>query len=127
MIKKKIIYRKGDKEPYLIRYSVFSCKWFAIKIHNILVSDDDCLHSHPWSYITFLLKGSYIEHTPGGKSKKYGRFSFLYKDLNHVHRLEIVKPVWSFVITFKKKKSWGFLTKNGWVEWFKHSYNDGCN
>jgi len=126
MIKKKTIYR-SDNIPYLVRYSIFNCRWFAIKIHNILSSDDDCLHDHPWRFVTFLMKGSYIEHTPDGKSKKYGRFSLLYRNLNYIHRLEIVEPVWTFVVTFKKKKKWGFFTKNGWVEWFKHSYNDGCN
>lgn len=127
MFSKKVITRltSNDEKPYLIRYSIFSCKWFAIKIHKILISDDDCLHDHPWAFITFILKGGYVEHTTKG-SKVYGRFSLLYRHLYHKHRLEIHQPAWTLVVTFKKKKSWGFFTKNGWVEWFKYRSTGGC-
>lgn len=124
-MKKKIITRK-DKKPYLIRYSIFTCRFFAIKIHNLLISDDDCLHDHPWDFMTFILKGGYVEHTPQG-SKLYSRFSLLYRHLHYIHRLEIHQPVWTLVITFRKKKSWGFYTKRGWVEWFKYRPTGGCD
>ncbi len=64
---KKTILRIRDEERgnpiYLIRYSLFSCPWFAIKVHNILLSDDDCLHDHPWSFFSVILWNGYVEET----------------------------------------------------------------
>lgn len=128
IFKKKVIHR-GDNIPYLVRYSIFSCRWFAIKVHHILISDDDCLHDHPWSFISILLRGSYQEvssiygkqhyaHFP----KKYSAGDVLYRKADWAHKLvlEPGKTVWTLVITFKKEREWGFFTKDGWVKWFKY-------
>ena len=124
LIKKKIIYRNPG-EPYLIRYTLFTCPWFSIKVHKILLSDPSCMHDHPWAFLTFLLKGGYVERTPKG-SKVYSRGSLLYRPASYIHKLEIHQPVWTFVITFRKIKRWGFLTPLGWVEWYKYDYAEGC-
>jgi hypothetical protein len=122
--KKTTIYRE-DKKPYLVRRSLFSCRFFAIKIHQILLSDYDCQHDHPWAFFTFLIKGGYVEYTPTG-SKVYGPGSLLYRPADYVHRLEIHQPVWSFVITFKKVRSWGFITSKGWVFWKDYNASNSC-
>lgn len=139
-MKKKII-RREDGKDYLIRYTLFTCRWFSVKIHNILSSDYDCMHDHLWAFITFILKGGYVEYMrPAGvadkiisrggafdRSKVYGRFSLLYRPANYVHRLEIHQPVWTFVITFKKTRQWGFYTKlKGWVHWRDYTPTNGC-
>lgn len=124
LYKKKIITRE-DQSKYLVRYSIFNCKWFAVKVHNILLSDHVCQHDHPWAFITFLLKGGYVEYTPKG-SKVYGRFSLLYRPAKYVHRLEIHQPVWSLVITFRKTRVWGFVTPKGWVKWFNYTPSNNC-
>lgn len=122
--KRKVITRE-DNSKYMVRYSIFSCKWFAIKIHNILLSDHVCQHDHPWAFVTFLLKGGYVEHTPKG-SKIYGRFRLLFRPAKYVHRLEIHQPVWSLVITFRKTRVWGFVTPKGWVKWFNYTPSNNC-
>lgn len=122
--KKSIIYRE-DRKPYLVRYSLFSCRWFALKLHHILLSDQSCQHDHPWSFLTFLIWGGYVEHTPT-KSKVYSRFSLLYRHATYVHRLEIYQPVWSIVITFKKFREWGFITPKGWIKWYQYRYSNDC-
>lgn len=124
MVKKKIIWRQNM--PYLIRYTLrFTPAWCQVKIHHIMLSDHVCLHDHPWTFISFLIKGGYVEHTPEG-SKVYGRFSLLYRPAKYLHRLEVHQPVWSIVITFKKVRVWGFKTPNGWIEWFKYKPSNDC-
>jgi hypothetical protein len=123
-VRRKVIYR-GDGKPYLIRYTPFTCKAFSIKIHNILLSDPSCQHDHPWSFLTVILKGGYIEHTPTG-SKYHSAGTTLYRPAEFAHRLEVDKPVWSFVITFKKVRKWGFFTKKGWVIWYKYQPENTC-
>ena len=71
--KKKILYRDKNfiqlgkeiicKVPYLIRYTLFTCKYFSIKIHKILISDPSDMHDHPWDYISIILWGGYYEET----------------------------------------------------------------
>lgn len=123
--KKKIIYRE-EGVPYLIRWNLFECRFFSIKIHKLCASDDACKHDHPWAFITFLMKGGYVEYSDRHGSRLYSRFSLLYRPANYVHRLEIHQPVWTFVITFRKVRDWGFITPRGWVFWKLYRGQNSC-
>ena len=60
---KELITRE-DGKPYLYRTTIIGIgKWFSIKYHKVVVSDDACLHDHPWSFLSIILKGGYWEHT----------------------------------------------------------------
>lgn len=120
--KPKYIYRFDDT-LLLIRYTIFDCKFFGIKIHKLVGTDNACQHDHPWAFVTFLMKGGYVEYTPNG-SKVYSRFSLLYRPAKYTHKLEIHQPVWTFVITFKRVREWGFHTPKGWIKWFKFTEQD---
>lgn len=120
---RKTISRGGV--PLLIRWSLFECKAFSIKIHKLISSDHSCMHDHPWAFITFLMWGGYVEHTPKG-SKVYSRWSLLYRHAKYTHRLEIHQPVWTFVITFRKCRVWGFKTPRGWINWRKFDDTNTC-
>lgn len=65
-LEKRIIKRRNN-DPYLIRWTILGfgidSSWFSIKLHNILISDDECLHNHPWAFLSIILKGGYREHT----------------------------------------------------------------
>jgi hypothetical protein len=75
-LKKKVITRIADEKevPYIWRWNLISTPWFGIKIHKILISDDACLHCHPWSFITFIFKGGYYETTNKQYRKSEYRF-----------------------------------------------------
>lgn len=125
---KRTITRKtsGEKIPYMIRWNLFECPLFSIKLHKIMVSDDACLHDHPWTFISIILKGGYVEeswtHTNNSNNhvrrigkKLYGPGSILFRPSYYAHRLDIYQPAWTLVITFRKTRQWGFFTKDGWV------------
>lgn len=139
---KKTTLRIRDQERgdpiYLIRFSIFSCKWFAVKVHRIMLSDDDCLHDHPWSFLSIILWGGYIESRPhktvktlakskdnvaiqlykNGIVQKFHRpGSILWRPAPSIHKIDIVKPATTLVITFRKKWDWGFYTRSGWKLW----------
>lgn len=118
-IKKKILYR-SDAGPYLIRYSILTTRWFSIKIHNILTSDDECLHDHPWTFISILLKGRYAEEG-ADKFRFYRAGNILLHRAKWKHRLIVGDPVWTFVITFRKSREWGFWTRKGFVSHAKYN------
>lgn len=61
-------YRKrvygSDADPYLIRHTLFACRWFRIMLHEFRRGDIDReLHDHPWSYVSLILRGGYWEET----------------------------------------------------------------
>lgn len=150
---KRIIKRRGD-QPYLIRWTILGfgidSSWFSIKVHNILISDEECLHNHPWAFISIILKGSYLEDTrsymedyyEGKKDWSKPAFStkngfpvrnkifragnILYRPANWAHRLQLKEPVWTLVFTFRKIQPWGFFTKNGWIPHWKYSEEKDC-
>jgi hypothetical protein len=80
-------------------------------------SDDDrALHDHPWSNLSILLWGTYIEHTPTGKkTRRTGAIHFRRGDA--AHRIEVDKPVWTLFITGPKYREWGFYCPQGWKHW----------
>lgn len=106
---KKIVIHREDGIAYLERRTLISFgRWFSIKYHKILQSDDACNHDHPWGFVTFILKGGYFEWTPihqkdsGEKvDSDFGvdgilenrHFhkpgSIMYRPANWIHRLEL--------------------------------------
>jgi hypothetical protein len=131
-IKKTVLrIRDGKLNPvYMIRYSLLTTPWFAVKLHRIFLSDDDCMHDHPWSFISIVLWGGYIEHRPELKGDQgyyegvkqvnkrlYGTGSILWRPAPSIHKLEILQPATTLVITFRKHRDWGFYTSRCWVFW----------
>lgn len=117
LFKKRIIQRE-DGKPYLVRYYILRTPWFRIRLHNILLSDYDCLHDHPWNFVSIILKGGYTEirESPYGKYyQKFGPFKILYRKAEDKHRLIVDKPAWTLVFMLKRRREWGFWTRKGWV------------
>jgi hypothetical protein len=114
-----------DGKPYLIRWRILG---HHIKLHKFLKSDKECLHDHPWAFISIIIKGSYTEYTPSG-NKKYKSPCILYRPAIWKHRLEIdeCKAAWSIVINFRKVRSWGFWTKTGFVNWRRYKLTGRCD
>lgn len=122
-------FRGIEKEvPYLIRWTLFKCPWFSLKLHKILISDPADPHDHPWNYTSLILWGGYWEknHFPNKLKrdysnnkwyKWYGPLSLLYRKGDKLHRLTIPSGKFciSLVLTTKPWRDWGFLKNNKWV------------
>ena len=128
--RKRTIYDRDGKIPYLDRYYVFLKDRnrfpFNITLHKVMVSDEPVLHDHPWGYATLILKGGYWEHMPltnettggvvGSTRVWRGPGHFRIRSADDLHWLELEKdeagneiPCWSLFFMGKKKKEWGFL------------------
>ena len=129
--RKRTIYDRDGKIPYLDRYYVFLKDRnrfpFNITLHKVMVSDEPVLHDHPWGYATLILKGGYWEHIPlknettggvvGTTRVWRGPGHFRIRSADDLHWLELEKdeagneiPCWSLFFMGKKKKEWGFLS-----------------
>lgn len=112
---------------YLRRWWVIPRNDFAnVYLHEFRVSDEDrALHDHPWPSTSFLIDGSYWEHTPDGCClRRAGEVHS--RSADALHRIELLrdpssgdeKPAISLFITGPKVREWGFACPDlGWVHW----------
>ena len=118
----RMIKRNGD--PYLKRFYLFNSKWFMVDLHNILASDPDDLHDHPSWNITVLTGGAYLEHELDGTVSFRTPGFIRLRSPEQLHRLEVPEgytSAWSIFIRFKKIRTWGFLTSEGWIKASEYS------
>lgn len=133
----------GDGSEYMGRWWVwnanwkYSRKWWgkwlpAIRLHHIKMSDRDRhLHCHPWSNISIILRGGYLEVMPKDQEQYPGldgrrayqrrvhRRAYIpvFRKATDRHRLVLDRDhtCWSLFIMFRWQRDWGFWTEEGWV------------
>lgn len=118
----------GWLNPYILRWWVIPRnEWQNQYLHDIRRSDDDrALHDHPWPNTSFLISGSYIEHTPEGTFvRKAG--DVIMRPAHALHRLEVIpgERAISLFSTGPKEREWGFACPQGWVHWRDFTSADG--
>ena len=103
-----------DDYEYMRRYYIPNRR---ARFHHILASDPgDDFHDHPWDFVSRLIAGCYIEHTPTGVVV-YKAPCVIVRKAEQLHRLELPEgPVWSYVTLGRVRRKWGFMTRRGWVE-----------
>lgn len=95
-------------------------------LHRFFGSDEDrALHDHPWTSISLILQGRYLEHMPGGKSVIRSAGDILIRAGEDAHRIELVDdpvthPTWTLFSTAGKSREWGFHCRDGWMPWQQH-------
>jgi hypothetical protein len=117
-----------ERDPYLLRWHVIPRnRVFNIYLHKFLRDDDDrVMHDHPYISLSLIIKGSYVECTPGTngwtKRKTCKRWSLIFRRAVHRHRIELIEksPAWTIFITGPRIRDWGFWVNNwrfvGWKE-----------
>lgn len=121
---------------YLRRLAIVKCPLFAIYVHWIFLPDNDrdC-HDHPWNFKSFVLRGGYAEHLYYSmkdrkrdkfSTKEYGRFSYHRMPTYFAHRITWLKEnTVTLIITGRRKRTWGFWTKEGWVKYNDYDKGNG--
>ena len=105
---------RDDIDVYMKRWKLLRTPWFNIYLHEFIRGDvDNCLHDHPWRFVTLILAGGYVEHLPDGKQRHRPAGSFLYRPAKWRHRVETA-GAWSLVVVGRRMRPWGFFTTRGW-------------
>ena len=143
--RKRIVMDRQSDEPYLERYYLFLKDRdrfpFNVFLHKFLKGDPDDVHDHPWPYATLILKGGYYEWLPQFDSKGNkiaemcvwrGPGSFRVCRANSYHRIELDPSVtaWTLFMPGPKKRDWGFLVNNKWIQhehYLKERYEQARN
>lgn len=101
-----------DIGEVFFRYQLFRSKWCNVYLHQLDAPNwhpTGC-HDHPWSFVTILLKGGYLEHSGGDYTRRWPGM-ILYRRAEHLH--DVITPYgrsWSLVVTGPKRRDWGFAT-----------------
>lgn len=99
-----------------------------VYLHQFTRSDDDrALHDHPWTNMSLVISGRYIEHTPEGSFLREPGDT-VSRAAESLHRIELPEgevPVTLF-ITGPVIRDWGFQCPNGWVHWRKFTDETGA-
>lgn len=108
----------GDgKSVYLWRLRILVTPWFSIFLHRIYRPDNQReLHDHPWTFLSIILRGWYIENVPNpnwspripyvGRDVKV--FNWKLAEGRHSIRWLSRSPVWMLVFTGRRRRKWGF-------------------
>jgi hypothetical protein len=115
----------------------------AIRVHHIHREDRDRhMHDHPWSFVSVVLRGWYVEAQPmypdefktwedSGIEMASIDFrrqgSLAYRPVGTRHRIVQVPVdgVVTLFITFRYRQSWGFYTPQGKVPWRDYLAEEG--
>lgn len=123
----------GLKEcPYVYRWR-FESPFGSVRVHHWLGRDDDrAMHDHPWSFVTFILRGGYTEMVPSERGDGSVTLKWLkapsvhYRPADYQH---MVFPnegsVWTVIVTGPRVRHWGFWVKGKFVKSYKYFYRFG--
>lgn len=123
------IVKQVDGKPtlYLRRWFIWRCKYFNVFLHYIPQPDNDRdPHDHPWTFVSLLLSGGYIEKVFNAVREEVATNyrlapSIGYRPGETVHYITHVDPMTvTLVFTSNYFREWGFITSNGWVDWRKY-------
>lgn len=121
----------ADGSVYMERYWLIPYEWkwpFSVRLHYIATGDNDRhLHDHPWAFISFILRGWYVEERPITRRKCFdGQFettvakfrgvrSWAWRWATDRHRISSISGpgVWTLFISFNYMHWWGFYTPMG--------------
>lgn len=117
----------ASREPDFIIGDNYLRRWWVVPrnrsrniyLHEINRSDDDrAMHDHPWVNTSFLIRGSYIEHTPQGSFVRNAG-DVIERPATALHRLECEDGarVISLFMTGPIVREWGFDCPQGWRHW----------
>lgn len=112
---------------YLERWSIVKIDRLHVRIHHIKRNDaTPYLHSHPFSYLSFVFSGGYVEDVEG-KEVVRKRFSVALRSNKTFHRIKSVEPqTKTLFITWKSKEPWALRHSGeqveGWIHYPKGVY-----
>lgn len=114
---------------HFTRWAIFDSKYLRLYIHKINESDKDHLHSHPWNFVSVILKGSYEEELLDWKGwptkqkppttlnlKKFLTITFMNRFKFHKIKRIVNGPVYSLVLTLGDHKDWYYMVDDCMVE-----------
>lgn len=122
-------------ENRFIRYRIFQTPWFGLYVHRFDNADYRTFHDHPWSFVSIIVRGGYVEATPHNNAlvvsaEPYTDYKIIRAgSINHKKATELHyiadllrKPTWTIMLTGKRERVWGFVDENGWTRFDEYEF-----
>jgi len=124
----------ADGTLYMGRWWLFQTRWLSCRVHHIASADyDRHFHDHPFSFVSVLLHGWYVEKRPVaidpcffGDEDSEEAFearrtagSIALRRTTDRHLISEVNPggTWTLVFLSPRRQWWGFYTPAGKIHW----------
>lgn len=119
---------------YITRLHLLKTPWFAVCLHWLNHPDPEpYLHDHPVSFLSLILRGSYIERRYIPWSHKRFCYSKTNKWYNYIsattaHSITEVAPkTLTLALMGPKVRDWGYHTETGWIYWKDYNKRYKCS
>lgn len=111
--------------PYMRRW-VFNFGLFSVRFHKWIRSDDKShFHNHPWSFLTIVLRGSYIDVTPVRKDELTAG-SMRWRKAGHLHYVDVpVGGALTLLFCGPKVQNWGYWVNGRILRTVKYFHKFG--
>lgn len=111
----------GEGCEFLIRRTLVKALGCKVLLHHFLPNGRDIdRHCHPASFLTVILKGSYVDDTENGRELlKAGMVRW--RRAEHQHTTYTgSRGAWTLVFMARKRRPWGFYRDGFFYHW--HEY-----
>jgi hypothetical protein len=128
----------SDGDVYLFRRRIFQTPMVALYLHDIEMSDElPDLHSHPFPFVSLILRGAYTEMVAHPKGTELGvvetqyhgrwRLNIFPRGTKKVHTIIHAYPkTKTLVLAGRRRDSWGwFVDGEGLVHWSEFLVRQG--
>jgi hypothetical protein len=117
--------KDGSGDVYLARLRIVQTPWFGVYLHHIHQPDSDRdPHDHPWTFLSVILRGSYVEQVwplaghAGYTLAHHRRFSAHRMGRASAHKIMSVSPsLVTLIVTGPRRREWGFWQGSEFVPW----------
>ena len=93
-----------------VRRWVMETRWFSVRLHHWMHSDDSrAMHDHTWWFITFVIKGSYVDVIPPVTEWMGVGHRIAWRPALHRHTVQVSPGgCWTLLLTGPKIRPFGF-------------------
>lgn len=116
-----------DACPLMYRRTLVSHRWVKILWHRFVPnSHDRDPHDHPRSFVTFVLRGSYLDDSPTGGMDLVSAPAIRFRRATHAH-VTYVGPegCTTLVVMGPLERPWGFIRDGRWWGWRRYEREFG--
>lgn len=123
------------EETYLWRLRIIQTPWFGVYLHRMDGPDSRwTLHDHPWSFVSFVLRGGYIERRLDPHDRSFHRRLVQRVNVMRTHDAHAITrllriPTWTLVFVGARRRTWGYWERTlgdddrwAWTPFDKHHH-----
>lgn len=104
------------KRVYVWRLRIVDTPWFGIYLHKFNEPDSQPVHNHPFNFVSFILRGGYVEDVRLGKhyvsiARERHQWRWHTTTTPMLHRVMRLTrtPTWTLVLRGRRLKRWEFF------------------